>query len=81
VEIGKGSILTGYVYVSGFLDLNGAVHGAVLADHFLARSGSNVLVNYLVDGEIDRPALSKHFTGPHIFPNAGENKVVQWVDQ
>ncbi|HXB10134.1 MAG TPA: hypothetical protein VNW04_23585 [Puia sp.] len=79
VEIGKNSLLNGWVYAAGFVFLKGEVHGAVMADHFLFKSLPTVYVNYLVDAGIDRSALSPWFTGPHIFNNDRQSRIVQWV--
>ncbi len=80
LETGKQSLICGYVYVSGYSYLQGAVNGAVLTDYFIYRTPLTYYENYLVDVEIDREALSKYFIGPDLF-NTGEiNQVVQWVD-
>ncbi|HXB93044.1 MAG TPA: hypothetical protein VNU72_12170 [Puia sp.] len=79
VEIGKGSILDGWLYAEGFVYLKGQVHGAVMADHFLYKTPMTVYVNYLVDATIDRTALSPWFAGPHIFNNDHPSRIVQWV--
>jgi hypothetical protein len=80
VELGRNSVVTGYIYASGSLELKGSVHGTVLADQFISKFNFSILVNYLVDVEIDRSALPSSFTGPHIFTNPGQNKVIQWVN-
>lgn len=79
VEIGKNSVLGGWLYAEGFVFLKGQVHGAVMTDDFLYKSLPTVYINYLVDGEIDRSALSPWFTGPHIFNNDRQSRIVQWV--
>lgn len=80
MELGKGSTLTGYAYVSGFLFLKGAVHGVVLADYLVYKSLPSIYTNYLVDASIDRNALSAYFVGPGIFIDHKQNRIVQWVN-
>lgn len=79
VELGRNSLLTGYLYTSGFLNLKGTVSGVVLTDYFLYRSPSSVLQNYLVDASITRTALSAYFTGPRLFASTRPNRIIQWV--
>lgn len=80
VELDRNSMVSGVVYVSGSLELKGSVHGTVLADQFIAKFASSILVNYLADVEINRSALSSFFTGPRILTDPGQNKIMQWVN-
>jgi hypothetical protein len=80
VELGKHTTVEGLVYVAGYLNLKGHVQGTVMTDNFIYKSPPNVLLNYLVDAEIDRSALSKYFIGPHLFISPRQNHIVQWVN-
>jgi len=79
VETGRHTIITGYLYGSGFVALKGEVQGEVLTDYFLHRSATSVLQNFLVDAFIDRTKLSAWFVGPHLFPTSRPNKIIQWL--
>jgi hypothetical protein len=78
--IGKNTTIKGMLYISGFLSFNGAVNGIVLTDHFIYRSSASIYENYLVDGVIDRSALSTYFILPPVFNTKKVKQLIQWVD-
>ena len=79
-EIGLNSVIKGFVYSSGYLSVKGRVYGTILTDYFIYKSSPSVYINYLVDAELNRNALSRFFIAPHIFRNCCENKIAQWVN-
>jgi hypothetical protein len=79
VDIGKESTITGCLYITGYLSLQGSVHGSVMTHFFLFRSSSTLYENYLVDGVIDRSLLSGYFASVPVFASSGRLVVVEWL--
>ena len=78
VNIRSGTIITGIVYASGFLENLATIQGTALTDLFIYRNGASVYVNNLVDVEINRNLLSKYFISSPIFGNK-KNNILAWV--
>lgn len=79
VEIKDKSAVTGLVYCSGYLSLKGIVHGTVLTDYFIYKSPPSVYINYLVDAEINKNALSKYYIDPYLFISNKPSEIIQWI--
>jgi hypothetical protein len=79
VEIAKKTVVTGLVYCSGYLSLKGIVNGTVLTDYFIYKSFPSVYINYLVDAEINKNALSRYYLAPHLFKNDKASEIIQWL--
>jgi len=80
VEVKAEVKVDGLLYVNGFLDLKSDVNGIVATDFFINRSGSSIWENLLLDIEINRQNLSRHFIGPVIFQQNKPRGIVQWLD-
>ncbi|MBS1509229.1 MAG: hypothetical protein JST86_00195 [Bacteroidetes bacterium] len=79
VTLQKGSVFEGIVYVHGFLQPAGDIHGTVITDYFLYRSVIATYENSLVDAVIDRTKLSPYFIGTTLVKMPGKLKVIKWL--
>jgi hypothetical protein len=79
VELHKESLIRGVVYVSGFISMQGKVHGTVLTDYFIHRSGSAVYENHLVDVELNRKKMSEHFVTSPVFTGFAGKEIIKWL--
>lgn len=79
-EAGKDSHIEGVVYIKGYSSLAGSIYGTVLTDYFIYKTPNVIYEDYIIDTEINRMRLSKHFTGSPIFKTPGKNKIAEWLD-
>lgn len=79
VELHKESLIRGVVYVSGFLSMQGKVHGTILTDYFIHRTGSAVYENHLVDVELNRKKMSEHFVTSPVFTGSPGKEIIKWL--
>jgi hypothetical protein len=79
VELKKGSVFEGVVYVHGYLQPAGAIYGTVVTDYFLYKSIITTYENSLVDVVIDRSQLSKYFIVSTLIKAPGKLKIIKWL--
>ncbi|RYE55652.1 MAG: hypothetical protein EOP48_09740 [Sphingobacteriales bacterium] len=63
ISIGARSYIKGEVWSQGYvsLDKQAKVHGSVSAIRLMAKIGSAIYENYLIDVRLDKKALSKYY--------------------
>lgn len=82
VAIGEGTLVKGEIYVKGYLNMGkkSAVQGSVSLIRFMARTASSLYENYLIDVQLNRPALSRYYLGSKLLnAEATQNKVLCWL--
>jgi hypothetical protein len=79
VEIKKGALINGVVYVMGYCALGGQVNGTVLSDYFIYQEQSMLYENTLVDVQLNRRELSPYFIGSPVFHQANTKQIIKWV--
>lgn len=79
VEIKKGTFFEGTVFVNGYLQMQGMVHGNVLTDYFLYKSVVATYENSLVDVLIDRTKLSPYFVSSTLLKKPGKLNIIKWL--
>lgn len=67
LQVGLNTILEGIVYNSGTTELKGDVWGELYTERFLYRSQFNRYDDFLLNVEISKAKLSKHFVGINLF--------------
>lgn len=69
LAIGSETVINGEVFAKGYLkfDRKSLVQGTVSAIRFMARTSSSLYENYLIDTQINRPALSRYYLGTKLF--------------
>jgi len=72
------SLVTGIIYVNGYVENLANVHGTILTDFFVYRHSSSVYINNLVDVEINRRLLPAYFVGSPVF-GSRKNKLITWL--
>lgn len=80
LKIKKESEISGFVYSSGYLDLQGSVTGTAMARGLILNTASGVYEQHLLNAVIDRSALSDFFVGGVLFSGKKANKIVKWVN-
>jgi len=78
LKIDANSLLTGIIYVNGYVESLANVHGTILTDYFVYRHSSSVYINNLVDVEINRSLLPTYFIGSPVF-GSKKNKIITWL--
>lgn len=82
VVIGEGTQIKGEVYVKGYLNLGkkSGVQGSVSLIRFMARTASSLYENYLIDVQLNRPALSRYYLSSKLLNKETlQNKVLCWL--
>jgi len=79
VEIKKGTLFEGTVFVDGYLQMQGMVYGNVLTDYFLYKSAVATYENSLVDVVIDRTKLSPYFVSSTLLKKPGKLNIIKWL--
>lgn len=82
VVVGEGTQIKGEVYVKGYLNLGkkSAVQGSVSLIRFMARTASSLYENYLIDVQLNRPALSRYYLSSKLLNKETlQNKVLCWL--
>nr|WP_162989043.1 hypothetical protein [Pedobacter schmidteae] len=83
IALGEGTVVKGEVYVRGYLNMHrrAAIKGSVSLIRFMARTSSSLYENYLIDVELNRPALSRYYLSSKLFNGeATQNKVLCWLE-
>lgn len=79
VELKSGSFFEGVVFIHGYLQPKGMIHGTVITDYFLYKSVIAIYENSVVDAVIDRTKLPFYFIGSTLIKSPGKLKVIKWL--
>lgn len=77
INIQEKATVTGEVYCTGNLELQGNVNGSVFTNQFLIKKSGGTYVNHLFNGKINSENLPKQYAGLQIQNNA--NAVAKWM--
>lgn len=83
IALGEGTVVKGEVYVTGYLNMQKrtAIKGSVALIRFMARTSSSLYENYLIDVELNRPALSRYYLSSKLINGeTTKNKVLCWLE-
>lgn len=78
IQIDEKSSITGEVFCSKNLELQGTVFGSVYTNNFIIRKSGGVYVNHLYNGVINSKVLPIQYVGIQL--NNESNSVAKWVD-
>jgi hypothetical protein len=73
------SMVTGQVYVDGYVEHKGEVHGNLTCRKFLLRMEHSVYENHLFNGKIDGLKLPEYFTGADLYEYSDKKSVIKWL--
>jgi hypothetical protein len=80
ILIGSKSVVTGQIYSSGYIDMEGTLFGSLMSSKFLLVTPSSVYENHLLNAVIDQPALPAYFTGITLIHGPGSKRIVKWLN-
>ena len=80
LKVREESVISGMVYVDGYLDLQGTIKGMAYARYFLLTTASGVYEQHLLNAVIDRRTLSDFFVSGILFKGQKANRVVKWLN-
>jgi hypothetical protein len=80
IRIGSKAVVTGQVYCSGYIDMQGTLFGSLMCSKFLLVTPSSVYENHLLNAIIDQPALPAYFTGITLIHGPAAKKIVKWLN-
>lgn len=81
VSMEKESILKGYAYVNGLVELKGSIYGSLYCNRFSLKTPSTVYENHLLNATIDVTQRSEMYVGPNLTDNKlGTKEVIQWLN-
>ncbi|WP_158829367.1 hypothetical protein [Mucilaginibacter lacusdianchii] len=83
LSIGKNSTITGQVYSQGLFNYKDAlkINGSIYTSRFLYQTAYTRYENYLINLEINSPALSRYYLTTELLPSAApQKKILQWLD-
>ncbi len=72
----EASLLYGQLYVDGFLDMKGRVHGTVVTHKFILRTTTSAYENHLLDVEMNAAERSRSFLYG-MFNRGGKNGILK----
>lgn len=78
ISIQENVNITGEVYCSKNLELQGSVFGAVYTSNFIVKKSGGIYSNHLYNGAINSKKLPKQYAGLQI--NKASNAVAKWVN-
>lgn len=78
--IHQNAIVHGEVYVKGFSEIHGAIHGSIYTEKFYLKTPSSIYENHLLNAEIDYYKRNKIFVGSNILEKSSSRKVMQWLN-
>ena len=74
------TVVLGFLYSDGKIDLKGEVNGSVVCRMFTRKSKSGVSENLLVNATINRNALPKEFVSTALLNLSGKKEVAKWLE-
>lgn len=78
IQIDEESTISGEVYCSKNLELQGTVFGSVYTNNFIVKKSGGVYINHLYNGVVNATELPIQYAGIQI--NEEANSVAKWVD-
>lgn len=79
VSIAPTSTIVGQVWVNGFLEQKGKVHGTVFCDKFLLTTPAGVYENYLLDAIINRTQVPEFYLTPPILGEKKKQEILKYL--
>jgi hypothetical protein len=73
------AIINGITYSDNYTELNGTVYGTVFTNAFQFYLSPTTYINWINDGEINRPALLNHFIYPIVFTEKGKLVIIKEI--
>ena len=73
VTIDESAKVIGDVYCYGKTQLKGKVIGTVYTERFYLKTAASIYENYIVNGEVNKPALPEEFIGLPLFITENSN--------
>ncbi|MBI1227724.1 MAG: hypothetical protein GC192_20995 [Bacteroidetes bacterium] len=80
VTIGEKTLVKGWVWAKGEVDLRGSVYGSVLCNMFILATSSYVMKNTLVDAIIDRSRMPDAYVSPFLNEKPAREAVAKWIE-
>jgi hypothetical protein len=81
VSMQKASIVKGYAYVNGLVELKGSIFGTLYCNRFSLKTPSTVYENHLLNATIDVTQRSEMYVGPNLTAaKTGRKEVIQWLN-
>ena len=77
-SLDENTVVTGIVYINGYLEEKGVVNGCILTDFFMYRSTTGNFENNFHAPHIDRKMLPEFFVCPAIFKSSTRLNITQW---
>ena len=78
--IPESTSVTGQVYCSGTVQMEGQVYGSLFCDGFSFRRENSTYINHLLNSDIDIERLPDGFAGFHCGNEKSERTVIKWLD-
>jgi hypothetical protein len=80
ISVEKDAFIHGQIYVDGYADIQGKVHGSVFCNKFRLKTPSSLYENYLLNTTIDVTKLSPHFIGSGLLASEKKKRVIKWLN-
>ena len=81
VSMQKASIVKGYAYINGLVELKGSIFGTLYCNRFSLKTPSTVYENHLLNATIDVTQRSEMYVGPNLTAaKTGRKEVIQWLN-
>jgi hypothetical protein len=79
LRISENSVVTGQVYIDGFVEHKGEIHGNLTCRKFMLKMDHSSYENHLFNGIIDAEKLPEYFLGTDLYEFSEGKKIVKWV--
>ena len=68
------------VYVVGYTELKGSIHGSLISSRLLLRTAAATYENHLLNAEIDLSKLPKDFVGSAVLASMPTQRMIKWLE-
>lgn len=79
IRIDKEAVINGQVYADGLLQLQGTVNGITQCKQFSLKTQSTLYENFVLNGEMNFPALSPFYIGSPLLNKGKLLSVIKWL--
>ncbi len=78
--IPQSTSVTGQVYCSGTVQMEGKVYGSLFCDGFSFRRDNSTYINHLLNSDIDIEMLPDGFAGFHVVTEKSVRTLIRWLN-